>query len=276
MIRDVFLKNSNKRWVEHLKSIVDLYNKTPQYGINLKGEIAPNDIADIENNQDELKEIHRQEVEIAKNVHAIDSKKFEIGDYIRLYLPATKEQIKLNGKFVKKSLSDTWTTKIYQIIERTGPNFWRIDADKSEIQQWPTYHMKKASETAYDNQVKKNKQHDKEIKAIKVLRAEREEEKAISKQEMKQNLKAVGQQNSKLQMQTRLKTRKRMPANVKAKEQEEFEIEKLIAKDKINNLVHYKVRWLGYSAKDDTWESHSKLKSTHMNLIQEFNRIMKK
>jgi hypothetical protein len=266
MIRDVFLKNGNKQWVEHLKSIVDLYNKTPQHGIDREGETAPKNI-----DEDQLKKIHEQEVEIAQKVYEIDSKKLKVGDYIRLFLPATKEQIKLNGKFLKKSLSETWTTKIYQIIERTGPNFWRIDADNSEIQQWPTYHLKKSTKSAYDNQEKKNKQHDKEIKAVKVARAEKEEQKSISKQEMKDNLKSVGQQHSALQMQTRLKkTRKRI--NVKAAEQEEFEIEKLVDKDKINGLVHYKVRWLGYTAKDDTWESHSKLVKTHSNLIREWNR----
>jgi hypothetical protein len=144
----------------------------------------------------------------------------------------------------------------------------------NEIKLWHTYNLKMVSKPMANKITQKKEKANFVNKAV--IKAQKEEEKSISAQEHKQNLKAVGQQNSSLQMQTRIKkTRKRLPANVIPKEQKEFEIEKLVAKDKIDGLVHYKVRWLGYSAKDDTWESHAKLKSTHMNMIQAFNRLKK-
>jgi len=104
---------------------------------------------------------------------------------VRLLNPQTKEQIKLNGKFAKKSLENSWSTKVYKIIERTGPNFWRIDDDSGEIKQWATYMLKKTLKEAYENQAPLVKTKKIENKKLKVSRAKADEERNISKAEQK-------------------------------------------------------------------------------------------
>jgi hypothetical protein len=51
-------------------------------------------------------------------------------------------------------------------------------------------------------------------------------------------------------------TKLKMPP---ASTQKQFVIEKIIDKDKINGLVHYLVKWKGYDASYNTWQSRKQL-----------------
>jgi hypothetical protein len=90
-----------------------------------------------------------------------------------------------NNEF-KKSIANSWTTRIYQIIERTGPNFWRVnDAGDGEIKQWTTAMMRRATQKAYDEQTAAVKRDEANKKAIRVARAEAKEQQNVSKAEQK-------------------------------------------------------------------------------------------
>ena len=132
-----------------------------------------------------LEKVHEDEQDKTAVVREKDNEKLKVGDYVRLLNPLTKEQIKLNGKFAKKSLQNSWTTHIYRLLERTGPNFWRLDEPGDEIKQWATYMLKKTTKKLYDNQEQAVKTKAKEIKQIRVSRAKADEERNIAPKEYK-------------------------------------------------------------------------------------------
>jgi hypothetical protein len=195
----MFAMNGNNIWYPHLQGIIDDYNDTPSYAFRnieslkhepktMKGKpyyrpVAPNM---VENSGPKfLNKVHEHETDKAAAVHKMDGVKLKVGDHVRLLNPLTKEQIKLNGKFAKKSLNNSWTTRVYKIIERTGPNFWRIDDDSGEIKQWATYMLKKTTKEAYEEQAPAVKVKEDENKQIRVSKAKAEEERNISAEEKK-------------------------------------------------------------------------------------------
>jgi hypothetical protein len=198
-IKTLFAVNKNKIWYPHLQGMIDDYNDTPSYAFRkveslkhsaktTKGKpfyrpVAPNM---VENSGPKfLSKVHEHERDKAAAVHKYDGVKLTVGDYVRLLNPLTKGQIKLNGKFAKKSLENSWTTRVYKIIQRTGPNFWRIDDDGDEIKQWATYMLKKTTQKAYESQDQAVKTKDKENKQAKVSRAKSKEDQNITPKEKK-------------------------------------------------------------------------------------------
>jgi len=198
-IKRLFALNGKNIWLPHLQDLIDDYNKTPSFAFRnveslkhepktLKGKpyykpVAPNMVE--KSGPKFLSKVHGHEVSKAEAVYNKDSEKLKVGDYVRLLNALTKEQILLNGKFAKKSLENSWSTKVYKILERTGPNFWRLDEPGNEITQWATYMLKKTTKEAYENQEQAVKTKAKEKKQIKVARAQAEEERNISKKEKK-------------------------------------------------------------------------------------------
>jgi hypothetical protein len=184
----------------YLPQIIEDYNNTPSFAFRdieelknepktMKGKpyyrpVAPNVMAN--SGPKILNKIHEHEGKQAATVREIDNEKFKVGDYVRLLEAHTKKSIKENGKFLKKSIANSWTTRIYQIIERTGPNFWRVnDAGDGEIKQWTTAMMKKATKKAYDEQTTTVKRDEANKKAVRVSRAKAKEQQNVSKEEQK-------------------------------------------------------------------------------------------
>ena len=196
-IKTMFALNGDNIWFPHLASLIDEYNDTPSYAFRniealkhpaktIKGKryytpIAPNE---VENSGTTfMNKIHDQEKQKAQNIKKYDGARFQVGDYVRLLNNFSKEQIKLNGKFAKKSLQASWTTKVYKIIERTGPNFWRIDKPDGEIKQWASYMLKKTTEEAHAKQTQPVKKQESQIKKVRVSKAVKEMELEIPQAE---------------------------------------------------------------------------------------------
>ena len=65
-------------------------------------------------------------------------------------------------------------------------------------------------------------------------------------------------------------------------EEEEEEEEELFIVDKIVDMrftgeyTEYKVRWRGYSSKDDTWENETNLRRECVELISDYHRVKKR
>ena len=47
------------------------------------------------------------------------------------------------------------------------------------------------------------------------------------------------------------------------KSTEEYEVEKIIGEKRIKGKNYYKVRWKGYDAENDTWQSAQDLRNAH-------------
>jgi hypothetical protein len=47
---------------------------------------------------------------------------------------------------------------------------------------------------------------------------------------------------------------------------------KVVDKKKMKGRIHYRVRWKGFQAKDDTWEPHSKFNKDRPDLVKSFNQ----
>ena len=65
--------------------------------------------------------------------------------------------------------------------------------------------------------------------------------------------------------------RKEAPQPVVIEEEEEWEVEKIINKRKVQGREKYLVWWKGYTAEENTWESRENLKNA-MELVEEFER----
>jgi hypothetical protein len=283
MIRDHFKLHGNLKWVDDLYFLIGMYNNSPNAAFeDFDEDITPHEMMD---DDVKLKIIHQEEKNKANEVKDIDSGKLKVGDYVRLYFPKTKAQIELNGKFIKKSMAATWSDKVYKIIERTGPNFWRIELGvmppngvgaqepQGEIEQWQTYYLKKSTEKAYNEQHEQVAINEVNDQAISSGRAAREEARNISVVEQRDNLKAVGQLRSKsAQMITRGSKMTTRSKKAKVDDEEPAYIhQKVLGKSLIDGLVHYKIRWKGLSAKHDSWEPFRELRAKVPDLIKVYN-----
>ena len=65
--------------------------------------------------------------------------------------------------------------------------------------------------------------------------------------------------------------RKETPQLVVIEEEEEWEVEKIMNKRKVQGREKYLVRWKGCTVEEDTWESRENLKNA-MELVEEFER----
>jgi len=65
--------------------------------------------------------------------------------------------------------------------------------------------------------------------------------------------------------------KKILPKLVIIKGEEEFEVEKILNKRMIRGKEKFLVRWKGYMAEEDTWESRENLENTK-ELVEEFER----
>lgn len=187
MFAELFARNKNNKWVDHLQSIIQEYNETPSRAFepSLKKATPPDEITE----KDERK-IHTYEREKMEKARAMNSKQLSDDDYVRLSVPFTKAGKKEHGKFVKPTMTQSWTKEVYQ-VKRKGPNTWYIyeldgSAPKNEIKIWHTYNLQKTNKptnTGVGGQDPHN------FTNVKVARAKRDEERNISHAEQKKAVK---------------------------------------------------------------------------------------
>jgi len=65
--------------------------------------------------------------------------------------------------------------------------------------------------------------------------------------------------------------KKETPQPVVIEGEEEWEVEKIMNKRKVQERDKYLVRWKGYTAEEDTWKSRENLKNA-MELVKEFEK----
>ncbi|EGT35940.1 hypothetical protein CAEBREN_23071 [Caenorhabditis brenneri] len=68
------------------------------------------------------------------------------------------------------------------------------------------------------------------------------------------------------------RTAKKARIEPAGEEKDTFQVEKLTKKKVVNGKNEYFVKWLGYSAKENTWEPEDNLKVSCQQMLDELNR----
>ena len=252
LFRDLFARNKNNKWVEHLPKIISDYNQTPSraFANSLHKKKPPNEI-----NKTDIQAINEFEQETAAKVGKHDDNAFNIGDFVRLRSQFTKKNKK--DKFLKSSMDNVFTPEIYKIIGRNGPNTWKIDA-KNEITIWQTYNLMKSNETEY------NKQEVNNFVDVKAARKERAFLLEIPKEERP---KKIGNLNIRTTRQSKMTTRaKNKPI------EPEFEVSELLESKIIRKKQFILVKWKGYNAEHNTWEPRESLYNDVPEMVLNFEK----
>ena len=178
MIGELFAVRGSHVWVDALQDIIANYNSRPNRGLVAAGpHMAPIDIGPKEETLLRADDIHR-----AKAVREeVDESGVGPGSRVRLLYARTKAGSK--DKFAK-SHENMWTTEIYSVVDRAGPNSFIVDVGSGEVPVWPLHALqivRKALRTSSPAGEKFDK---------KVVRAQRLEVRSISDAEVKEALEA--------------------------------------------------------------------------------------
>jgi hypothetical protein len=128
MIGEIFSVRDSHVWYDVLPNLIDNYNARPSRSLALGKQLrrAPEDIGPTED-----AEIREHDLaQVKKLGESVDASGVGPGTRVRLQYSKTKAGDK--DKF-KKSHENSWTTEIYTILKRTGPNSFRVDVPPGEI-----------------------------------------------------------------------------------------------------------------------------------------------
>jgi hypothetical protein len=178
IIGEMFAIQGSHEWVDALPNIIANYNSRPNRGLKAAGtKLAPEDIGDKEETLLRLDDLHR-----AKAVRdEVDERGVMPGTRVRLLYARTKAGSK--DKFAK-SHSAVWTTEIYDVVSRAGPNSFIVDVPRGEVPVWPLHSLQvvgKVLRSASPEGPRVDK---------KVVRAQRMEARNISEAEVNEALAA--------------------------------------------------------------------------------------
>ena len=183
MIGEHFALTSSHVWVDALPAIIANYNTRPNRALNAVGKhLAPADIGPEEEQKLRESDLLRSE-EVRK---LIDESGVGPGSRVRLLYARTKAGSK--DKFAK-SHENLWTTEIYNVLSRAGPNSFLVEVPAGEIPVWPFHSLQVVRKA-----LRSTEQGEKVDK--KVVRAQRMERRNISSEEVKEALEAPARPRS--------------------------------------------------------------------------------
>jgi hypothetical protein len=187
LIGELFAKNNNHVWYKHLDSLVLNYNTRPHSTLTkiLKISTAPYQVSE----SDEIKiQIHdagvKEEVRLKVPV-------YPPGTSVRLLVRRTSEGAKLL-KMGTKLNDQTYTSKIYQIVDRHGPNSYTVNTTGNDPRVFPYYALQVV------DTVKTREQPAPKKVNKKVVSAQRLEAQNISVKEQKANVVSARTRSSKV------------------------------------------------------------------------------
>ena len=173
MIGEHFAVTRSHVWEDVLPALIANYNSRPNRGLVAAGrQLAPIDIGPKEELMIRADDLHR-----AKAVREeVDASGLGPGARVRLLYARTKAGSK--DKFAK-SHENMWTTEIYEVVARAGPNSFIVDVGRGEVPVWPLHSLqivRKAHRTASPSGPVVDKA---------VVRAQRMEARNIAPEELK-------------------------------------------------------------------------------------------
>ena len=181
MIGELFAERSSHVWYDVLPQLIANFNSRPSRAL---GGLSPDDIGPEE--EEIIREIDHEK---SQKVRAdIDKSGVEPGSRVRLQYSKTKEGGK--DKFAKAH-EVSWTSEIYEVIKRVGPNSFLVDVPPGEIKVWPSHSLQVVKTLNAPLGERKEGPGSRQLVVDKkVVRAQRMERRNISPEEVKEALAA--------------------------------------------------------------------------------------
>ena len=181
-IGEHFERANTHRWVDALPAIVDNLNSAPHRTLTevLGRSTAPNQVTAA---QEKL--IRQAEAVESSEVGAfVDRQGFVLGETkVRLLVSRTREGVRDQHA---KSQRRVWTSDVYTVTERAGPNSFIVDVPAGEVRVWPYYALQVVKKALRSAPVAPGSKVN-----VRVERAKRLEARNISEDEQAANLAAV-------------------------------------------------------------------------------------
>ena len=180
MIGAKFKKDDTHEWFDELDDIIYNYNHRQNRGLSAVGNVSPSQIGPAE--EEILRQADLERAAILRK--KIDKLNIKPGDQVRLL------RARLEGRDAyKKSEEHTFTSKVYTIKRRYGPNSFLVDVPGSKVDVWPVYTLQFVKDVEHFPTKKKGKKPRK-IDRKQVSRM-RQLDREISKDEREANVAAV-------------------------------------------------------------------------------------
>jgi len=126
------LRNSNV-WVDSLQDLVDNHNNSPSRALDAAGKkTAPIDVTE----KKELMLRVADSKRAAEVRRRVDRMGVIPGTQVRLLT----SRLRLAPKYVKGQEA-AWTPELYGVIERVGPNAFKVDVPAGEVSVWPVHSL---------------------------------------------------------------------------------------------------------------------------------------
>ena len=134
LIGEVFAKNNNNVWYTHLNEIMMNYNEREHETLSkiLKKLTSPSQVTESDESRLQIHDAKRKE-EVRSKVPD-----YPPGTNVRLLMRRTSEGAKAR-KMGTKLNDQTFSSKVYQILARAGPNSYEVNTTGLDAKIWP-YH----------------------------------------------------------------------------------------------------------------------------------------
>ena len=131
MLGELFSVRDSHVWYNVLPQLIKNYNARPSRALGGK---APADIGPEE-------EAKVREADYERAMHAgLDVDKTDVGPGTRVRLQYSKTKAGSKDRWAK-SHENTFTTEIYTLVHRAGPNSFVVDVPPGEIKVWPLHSL---------------------------------------------------------------------------------------------------------------------------------------
>ena len=132
MIGDVMDSNGDNVWYDHLAGIIANYNARPQRSLSaaLGQRTAPTNVG-----ASALEAVRAHDMRRAQAVRSSTST-LAPGSHVRLLM---KRTVAGSKNAFAKSHQPRWTSATHEVLERVGPNSFRIDVPRGEVAVWPLH-----------------------------------------------------------------------------------------------------------------------------------------
>jgi hypothetical protein len=130
---EIFTIRNSHVWIDVLQDLVDNHNKSPSRALDAAGKkTAPIDVTPKKEEMLRTAD-NKRAAEVRR---AVDKMNITPGTKVRLLT----SRLRRAPKYVKGQEA-TWTPELYSVIERVGPNTFRVNVPAGEVSVWPVHSL---------------------------------------------------------------------------------------------------------------------------------------